>query len=103
MSRGIRNLPCLGLQDQVGHPPLAAPERVPRTSPSSARRSCNRLSIFAKLLRNSATDTTLLIPTAHEQKPRLAEEVVMTTREAGVPNAVPLSLADCDPTEEGEQ
>ncbi|KDQ64266.1 hypothetical protein JAAARDRAFT_52240 [Jaapia argillacea MUCL 33604] len=47
-------------------------------------------------LKKSGADTIFVIPPAHKDKVKLAKEMIMATREAGVKNAVLLSSAACD-------
>ncbi|TFK55473.1 NAD(P)-binding protein [Heliocybe sulcata] len=47
-------------------------------------------------LKESGADTILMIPPAHKQKLKLAEEMLTATREAGVNNTVLLSSAGAD-------
>ncbi|KAH9842455.1 uncharacterized protein C8Q71DRAFT_732941 [Rhodofomes roseus] len=54
-------------------------------------------------LKESGADTILLIPPAHKQKVKLAEEMILATREAGVLNTVLLSSAGADLAERDDQ
>jgi len=61
------------------------------------------LSAIVQALQDSGADTILLIPPAHEQKLKLAEEMIIATRQAGLKNPVLLSSAACDLAEADEQ
>ncbi|KZT74077.1 hypothetical protein DAEQUDRAFT_734930 [Daedalea quercina L-15889] len=61
------------------------------------------LRALVKSLKDSGADTVLLIPPAHEEKVKLAQEMILATREAGVPNTVLLSSAGADLAERDQQ
>lgn len=55
---------------------------------------------LTKSLKDSGADTILLIPPAHKNKLKLAQEMITATREAGVKNTVLLSSAAADLADE---
>ena len=61
------------------------------------------LNALVASLKDSGSDTVLLIPPAHKNKVKIAEEMIKATREAGVPNTILLSSAGADLAERDQQ